>query len=42
MKILRISLVMAALVAAVPLASHAQHAAGEPHGQMAAGETTPT
>ena len=39
MKILRISLAIAALVAAAPLASHAQHAAGEPHGQMAAGET---
>ena len=41
MKILRISLAIATLVAAAPLASFAQHthAAGESHGQMAAGET---
>jgi len=39
MKILRISFAMATLVAAAPLASYAQHAAGEQHGQMAAGET---
>lgn len=39
MKILRISLALATLVAAAPLASYAQHAAGETHGQMAPGET---
>ena len=39
MKILRISFAVATLLAAAPLASHAQHAAGAPHGQMAAGET---
>ncbi len=39
MKILRISFAIATLTAAAPLASHAQHAAGEQHGQMAVGET---
>ena len=39
MKILRISFVVASLVAAASLASYAQHAAGAPRAHMAAGET---
>ena len=39
MKILRISFVIASLVAAASLASYAQHAAGAPRAHMAAGET---